>query len=226
VSAFALVHSPLVGASTWRWAAQELEAAGHRVTVPQVPAAVTAQGWMAFADAVAGQISGAEVLVGHSGAGPLLPQIVERAAGRPSALVFVDAAVPPPAGAAELMPLGMLAELRQLASDGRLPAWSDWFGPGVMDELVPDEGKRVAVLAELPMLPLSFFEDRVPLPAGWTGIPSGYVLLSEAYAAAADEADSRGWPVARSMGAHLDIVTRPKAVAEAIAAVTASFRAG
>ena len=189
VSAFALVHSPLVGPSTWRWVAQELEAAGYRARVPRVPAEVTAHGWVSFSDAVAGQISSGEVLVGHSGAGPLLPQIAERAAGPPSALVFVDAAVPPPAGRAELMPDGMLAELLQLATGGMLPPWSDWFGPDVMQKLIPDESKRAAVVAELPMLSLGYFEDPVPLPNGWAGIPCGYVLVSEAYEAEAHDAE-------------------------------------
>jgi hypothetical protein len=226
VSAFALVHSPLVGPSTWRWVAEELDAAGHRVRVPRVPAEAVAHGWVAFADAVAGQISAGEVLVGHSGAGPLLPQIAARAARPPSALVFVDAAVPARSGATELMPEGMLAELRQLATGGMLPPWSDWFGPGVMQELVPDDTRRAAVLAELRMLPLAYFENPVALSSGWADIPSGYILLSEAYAADADEAEATGWPVVREMGAHLDIVTRPKAIADAIIAVTTCLRGG
>jgi pimeloyl-ACP methyl ester carboxylesterase len=226
VSAFALVHSPLVGPSAWRWVAQEFEAAGCRVAVPRVPPEVAAQGWAAFADAVAGQISGGEVLVGHSGAGPLLPQIAERAPRQPSALIFVDSAVPPKAGAAELMPDWLLADLRPLATDGVLPPWSDWFGPGVMQELVPDAEKGSAVCGELPRLPLAYFEDRVPVPTGWAERPSAYVLLSEPYATDADEAESRGWPVERRTGAHLDIVTRPAEIADAIVSVTTRLRGG
>jgi hypothetical protein len=216
---FVLVHSPLVGPSTWRWVARELEAAGHRVSVPAVPAEVAARGWAAFADSVARQATGGEVLVGHSGAGPLLPLIAKRTVRRPSSLVFVDAAVPPSAGAAQLMPDGMLSELRALATDGVLPPWSDWFGPEVMRELVPDHDKRAIVASELPTLPLAYFQDPVPMPNGWASVRSGYVLLSQAYAADADEAESRGWPVARRMGAHLDIVTRPKQIADAIESV-------
>ena len=118
----------------------------------------------------------------------------------------------------------MLAELRQLATAGILPPWSDWFGPDVMQGLIPDESKRGAVSAELPMLPLGYFEDPVPLPSGWADLPCGYVLLSEAYAADADDAESNGWPVVRDMGAHLDTVTRPKAIADAIISVTNCLR--
>ena len=122
------MHSPLVGPSTWRWLALELEAAGHRVSVPAVPAAVAAQGWAAFADSMAGQAAGGDTLVGHSGARPQWPQIVKCPDGPPHGLVFVDAAVPPQAGAVELMPAEMLSELPALTIDGVLPPWSDWLG--------------------------------------------------------------------------------------------------
>ena len=79
---FVLVHSPLVGPSTWRWVAQELNTAGHRASVRAVPAAVAEQGWSAFADSMARQAAGGEMLVGHSGAGPLLPQIPSAPRGR------------------------------------------------------------------------------------------------------------------------------------------------
>ena len=73
--------------------------------------------------------------------------------------------------------------------------------------------------ADLPALPLAYFEDPVPVPNGWATVPCGYVLLSDAYAADADEAAARGWPVVRQIGAHLDIVTRPKETAAAIESV-------
>ena len=43
--------------------------------------------------------------------------------------------------------------LRQLAGDGLLPKWSEWWGPGAMEALVPDAGQRSAVVAGLPELP-------------------------------------------------------------------------
>jgi hypothetical protein len=133
--------------------------------------------------------------------------------------VFVDAALPPQAGPVELMPAEMLAELQALANDGVLPPWSDWFGPGVMQELVPDDARRAVISAELPRLPLAYFEEPVPVPNGWAGVPCGYVLLSDAYAAEAHEAAARGWPVIRLLGGHLDIVTRPEEIAGAIESV-------
>jgi hypothetical protein len=157
------------------------------------------------------------VLVGHSGAGPLLPRIGTRIRAR--ALVFVDADMPPEAGETTLVPGEFLEFLRGLASGGVLPPWSDWFGPDGMRELIPDDGARRIVSAELPALPLSYFETHVPVPAGWTSTRCGYVLLSEEYAEQASRAAASGWPVARLPGAHLDIVTRPAAIADAILSV-------
>lgn len=213
--AFVLVHSPLVGPATWRWVAETLARRGHRVTVP---AASPATGWEDFADSVAAQIGNHSVLVGHSGAGPLLPQIAARATA--DALVFVDAGVPPEVGTADLMPPEMLADLRATASDGVLPPWSDWYGEDVMAELIPDRDRRGIVTAELPRLPLRFFEEPVPVPLGWAATRCGYIQLSEAYAEDAARAAGQGWPVIERQGAHLDIVTRPVEIADAILDVT------
>jgi hypothetical protein len=219
MTAFVLVHSPVTGPSTWRWVAADLVAHGHRVFVPEVSAIST---WPEFADAVAAQarqLSDA-VLVGHSGAGPLLPQIAARIDAGP--LIFVDADIPPETGRASLMPAEILAELRTKAVDGLLPPWSQWFGPAAMAELVPDAERRAAMAAELPRLPLAYFETTVPVPAGWTAAGGGYVLLSaEAYGAQAARAVARGWPVVRLPGGHLDVATRPEPIAAAIVEIAA-----
>ncbi len=226
MAALVLVHSPVTGPSTWRWVAAELAARGHRVTVPAVPPAATALGWAGFVGAVAALATGPghPVLVGHSGAGPLLPRIAVRL--RAQALVFVDADIPPEAGETTVVPDEFLAFLRGLASGGILPPWSRWFGPDSMRELIPDDQARGLVCAEMPALPLSYFESRVPVPAGWASTRCGYVLLSEAYAAQAARAAASGWPVARLPGAHLDIVTRPAEVAAAILTVAGETGAG
>lgn len=225
MASFLLVHSPVVGPSTWRWVAAELQEQGHRVTVPGVAQAVTSRGWEAFVDSVAAQAGEEEraVLVGHSGAGPLLPQIVARARRKLGPLVFIDAGIPPEAGDAELMPNEVLEELQAIAQDGILPRWSEWFGSGVMEELVPDIEQRLVVAADLPQIPLSYFETRVPVPDAWSSVGCGYIRLSEPYAAEAAEAAIRGWPVIELPGSHLDIVTRPAPTAEAILAIVAQL---
>jgi hypothetical protein len=216
---FVLVHSPVTGPSTWQQVAAELTGRGHRVVLPATPPAATSLGWAAFVGSVVALARGlhSPVLVGHSGAGPLLPQIADRLDA--SALVFVDSDVPPESGDAPLVPPDFLEFLRELAQGGRLPPWSEWFGPAAMAELVPDEDMRAVVLADMPALPLSFFEERVPVRVGLTASRCGYVLLSEVYADQAAKAEVSGWPVIRLIGGHLDIVTRPEAVADAIVSV-------
>ena len=218
---FVLVHSPVTGPSTWRWVAAELAARGHQVVVPAVPPAATSLGWPAFVGSVAALAGtgGQPIVAGHSGAGPLLPVIGARLGAR--RLVFVDADIPPESGSGHLVPEDFLAELRRLAVRGRLPPWSQWFGPEVMRELIPDDASREIVSAELPSISVSYFEDQVQVPSGWTATGCGYVLLSKVYAAQAARAEAAGWPVARFDGAHLDLVTRPRECAQAILSVSA-----
>lgn len=119
------------------------------------------------------------MLVGHSGAGPLLPVIADRMGRPPTLLTFVDASVPPTKGEVPLVPDRFLDSLRMLARNGVLPKWSEWFGAGTMEAIVPDRGRRAAVVAELPELPLSYCGECLPMPSGWTSITGGYVLLSD-----------------------------------------------
>jgi hypothetical protein len=216
--AFVLVHSPLVGPVTWSWVAKELHRRGHRVAVPSVRDPAVSGGWRGFVRAAVqeAQLGEHGVLVGHSGAGPLLPVIASQLDPSPARLVFVDAAVPPVSGEAPLVPEEFHDSLRSLAPDGRLPKWSEWFGPGTMEELVPDPDQRAAVIAELPEVSMSYFDDRVPMPGGWSSTDGAYILLTEPYRSDATEAASRGWLVIELPGAHLDIVTRPAEVADAL----------
>jgi hypothetical protein len=162
------------------------------------------------------------VLVGHSGAGPLLPRIAARIGAGP--LIFVDADIPPDSGEATLMPAEILGALREMAVDGLLPPWSEWFGPEVMEELVPDLERRAVIAAELPRLPLSYFEARVAAPSGWAAAGGGYILLSaEAYGGQAAAAANRGWPVIELPGGHLDIAARPEPIAAAIVEIATTL---
>ncbi len=85
-----------------------------------------------------------------------------------------------------------------------------------MKKLVPEAGRREAVIAELPRLPLSYFQAGVPVPEGWANGACAYVLLSDAYRHEADEATTHGWPVTELLGSHLDLVTEPVRLARAL----------
>jgi hypothetical protein len=218
VSRVVLVHSPLVGPTTWKWVADELRDDGDDVAVTTISHESLLDGWSAVVAEVADQVSGTTgaVFIAHSGAGPLLPSIVEQAGAIDPTLVFIDAGIPPIASDATLMPSELLEGLASVVRDRELPPWSEWFGPDVMQELIPDESKRNLVTSELPRLPIQYFAESVPAVRPWPAARNGYVLLSEAYVDDAAEARSRGWSVVEVPGQHLDIVTRPRAVADAI----------
>jgi pimeloyl-ACP methyl ester carboxylesterase len=163
------------------------------------------------------ELSDPIVLVGHSGGGLLLPAISGTVAPPVSRLVFVDSGVPASTGDTPLAPPTFLDRLRALAVDGTLPPWSTWWGEDAMRELVPDDELRAELSREMPSLPLAYFEQRAPSPAGWDDVPCAYLLLSEAYRDAAAEASERGWPVEEIEGAeHLHIAIAPEEVADAL----------
>ena len=216
---FVLVHSPLVGPSTWQPVAQELEGHDRTALVPSLlgVAGSPAPQWQHVCSVVTAstaQITGSVVLVGHSGAGLLLPTIADAMSCPVAATIFVDAFLPPPAGTVTLLPPEFLDDLRALARDGVLPPWSRWFGEDAMRDLVPDEEMRARLAEEMPRLPVSYFEGEPLVTAGTDRRPCAYVLLSEEpYASAAADAKARGWPVTALPDAkHLHLVTDPGTV--------------
>lgn len=219
-ASIALIHSPLVGPTCWRWVADELIELGHRVIVPSLRAGALSGRWQECVQLAAARTTPIEdevILVGHSGAGPLLPLIADAMERPPARLVFVDASLPPRYGDIALVPDEFAEHLRRLARDGVLPPWSDWFGPDTMTALIPDDQRRLEVLADMPAIPLSYFTARIALPDRWSEVANGaYILLSEIYQPDALEARSRGWPTVERIGGHLDLVTRPAEVADSI----------
>jgi hypothetical protein len=106
--------------------------------------------------------------------------------------VFVDSPLPPPTGPMLLGPTEFMDQLRAMATDGVLAPWSRWFGAEAMRELLPDQRLRADLEAEMPRLPLSYFEAVVPLPDDWsTRRPCAYLLLSAPYEQSAAEARVR-----------------------------------
>jgi pimeloyl-ACP methyl ester carboxylesterase len=219
---FVLVHSPLVGPGTWTLVAQELERRGVQAVVPSLLPAADApppqwQQCVEIVRAATRMVPSPIVLVGHSGGGLLLPAMASAVAPDVARFIFVDSGLPATTGETPFVPAQFLEQLRSLAVDGKLPPWSSWWGEDAMNELVPDEVARAAIVRELPSLPLSYFEQIVPSPADWERVPSGYLLFSEAYKEAAAEARARGWRVQEISGAqHLHTVVAPVAVTDAL----------
>jgi pimeloyl-ACP methyl ester carboxylesterase len=217
-----LVHSPLLGPSVWKWVARELQDRGRSAVVPSLPtlAAVPSPSWRQVCAAVsrASHPAGTVLVVGHSGAGTLLPAVAESCSAEVVGMVFVDAFLPPSGGTASLIPAEFIGELRARATDDVLPPWSTWLGQSVMQELVPDAAQRAELERDMSPLRLSSLLKPVPIPDHWERRACAYVLLSaESYARSAADARARGWPVAEVPGGkHLDPVRRPRDVTSAL----------
>jgi pimeloyl-ACP methyl ester carboxylesterase len=219
---FVLVHSPLVGPGSWAPVAVELAMRGRKAVLPSLlgPGGAAPGDWRECVEAVrvgVAALFGPVVLVSHSGSGLLLPSIADALAQPVSGMIFVDSGLPATAGETRFMPPASLERFAALAVNGVLPPWSEWFGEEAMREVIPDERLRHALTREMPEIPVAFLEQCIPSPTGWDRRPCSYLLLSEAYDAAAREALERGWLVEVIEGAqHLHIAVAPKAVADAL----------
>jgi hypothetical protein len=223
VSTFVLVHSPLVGPFTWSLVADELSDRGASVAVPTLPEDQRAPYWRLHAEAIAGQVADAGaplVLVGHSGACPLLPAIGTAIDGRISAYVLVDGDLPLAPGTRgsridllRAASQSLADELETLlAGGGSFPTWGD---EDLVEE-IPDQRLRARVVAEVRPQPRQFWTEALPAVPGWPDAPCGYLELSPHYAAASAHARDQGWRYRHLRGGHFEMLVRPGDVADAI----------
>jgi hypothetical protein len=221
---FVLVHSPSVGPSTWQAVADGLREMGHYAVVPSL-LSVGDGGppyWPRVTALVRAGVAGTDssapvVLVAHSNAGLFMPVIATELDRQVACLVFADASVPPSSGSVPLADDDFLPFLRGLVQDdGRLPQWTSWWSEADMAPMLPDPRVRRIITEEQPRLPLDYYLEAVPVPAGWDDHRCGYLLFSEAYQGEAAEAQRRGWPVRTVPGEHLHQVVDPAGVAEAL----------
>lgn len=217
---FVLLHSPLVGPLTWRAVAALLEARGCAVDVTAWPrmSHIRSPLYAGLADALAMTLGGLEapqILVAHSGAGALIPEVAKRFFAPVAGVIYVDAILPHPGRAwFDTAPEPLRTQLRAGAPLGELPKWDEWWPPGALARLLPDPEQREALIAELEPLPLSYFEEPAPLTE-WKG-PTAYLQLSGAYDDEGEFAVRQGWPVVRLPLHHLAMLTHAEAVADAI----------
>jgi Alpha/beta hydrolase family len=231
-----LLHSPLVGVGSWGPLPGALRRGGVAVLAARVDGddrppyagryvAQAAARVLAAAPDPAGPL----VLVGHSGAGALLPAVgaALRAGGRPAGgYLFCDAGLPVEQGP-QVTRLDLLAREDpamaagfrvELEAGGRFPAWSDRD----LAPLVPDAAARAALLACLRPRGLDFFTEPLPgQPPGWPDAPCGYLHLSAAYDHWLVRAEDLGWPVARLPAGHFHALVDPDGLATAMLALLA-----
>ena len=219
--AFVLVHSPSVGPLTWAPVADGLAARGWDNVVPSLLDVANADPpfWPRVVDAVTAAVSDLTpaqpvLLVAHSNAGLFVPLLMSRAPRPVHACLFVEAALPARAESTPVAPEELLEFLRAKTSDGRLPPWTQWWDGEEVDAMFPDAQTQAAVTAEQPRLPLSYYEQSVPVPTGWDDRPCGYLLFGPPYQEMAADASDRGWLVERMPGQHLHQIVDPVGVAE------------
>lgn len=219
-----LVHSPSVGPSTWEPVAHRLRARGHDAVVPSL--LDVAQAGPPFWPRVAEDVNAAleevdanrtVLLVVHSNAGLFAPVLVSRAIRSVHACLFVDAALPVTAGSTPVAPPPLVEMLREMSGeDGLLPPWTQWWQEDDVAPMFPDARTRRAVTAEQPRLPLAYYDQSVPAPAGWDAVPCGYLFFGAPYDEIARAAGERGWPVRRVPGLHLHQLVDPDGVTDAL----------
>lgn len=225
-----LLHSPLTTAAAWGELPAVLRTHGWEVTAPDIsddtmpPYAgrYVAAASKALLDSVG---SAPTVLVGHSGAGPLLPQVgfARHAVQAPVAgYLFLDAVLPRGPRTAtriDLMRLddeaAAVSRSRHLESGGVFPDWTDADLAGE----IPDAEARAQLLAALRPRSLDFFTEPLPLPEDWPDAPAAYLQLSAAYDRPAATARLRGWPVLTRAAHHFAALTDPAMVAVAVDAL-------
>lgn len=225
-----LVHSPLVGPATWQTLAPALRQRGHHVVVADLTPTLAAGPPFAprQIDLIA-QAAGRRptVLVGHSGAGPLLGAAGERSGGIVEGYVFVDAGLPTPGRSwFEVVPPELATAVREMAQDGWLPPWSEWWSPDELAELVPDPELRERFAAACPRLPVAMFEEPLPPSPLWAGRRAAYLRLSDAYREASDQALDLGWPVRDLDGHHLSVLSQPDRVIDPLLDLAGQLQAG
>jgi pimeloyl-ACP methyl ester carboxylesterase len=217
------VHSPVVGPSTWTYTAEVLREKGFGCVVPDLTTVATMCGpyYPKYAMAAAAAVdeeTGPVVVVGHSAAGALLPAMADVVGERVRGAVFVDAMLPQPGRSwFDTAPHGLEAQLRGLADNGLLPPWHEWFPPGALAGLVPDPVRRRRLVAEIPRLPLAYFDEPAPPARFAESVACAFLRLGPPFDPAANKAQRLGWWVARRDWDHLRMLSAPDAVADLIA---------
>ncbi len=231
LSDIVIIQGPLVGASGMTPLAERLRARGLRVHVPDVldgqPKPPLWSAWSTLLISLLSLDGRRPVLVGYSASTTLAAELATRIPTQ--GIVFLDGEIPPAMGLVAPGSDRLRRRMEALSeSHGRLPIWSDWF--------TGDEDKAIIGITSLqtnaeawntfrrdqPRMTREWFRDQINLRP-WGEVPTGYVRLCEIFDRSADEAEKRGWPVARLKGTHLHPTLEPEETAEAILRVCRSW---
>lgn len=215
------MHSPVAAPSTWEAVARLAEQAGYAVKLPSLTDAIfhPVVGGAPYlthcAEAIARDARGAArpIFVAHSGAGMLVADTIAHMHDDPVGVVIVDGMMPQPGKAWFDSAAPQLAQrLRALAQDGVTAPWHEWWPPGAVRKLFRSDADYQRFTAQVPRLPLAFFEEVAAPVDVPRGIPCAYLRLSAACDEDAAEALKRGWSVVRREAHHMAMVSDPAAV--------------
>lgn len=215
-----LIHSPFLTPDSWKAVAGEMTPE-HQVIVPSLMRALHSGPpyWKHQATLVRESLEGVAggkpaLLVGHSGAGALLPLIASEIEQPVGGYVFVDAGLPEGHGSwLEAAPEALAGHLRSIAVDGWVPPWSEWWEDVDLARELPEDRLRADFRAGLQPLPLVMFEEPRPETPGWPDAPCAYLQLSDGYSVEAAQARQRGWPTTVLALTHMALLTNPNTVA-------------
>ncbi len=109
--------------------------------------------------------------------------VIARGMAQPVACcIFADASLPGSGGHVPVVGEEFVTFLRGLAgADGRLPRWTDWWDEHDVAPLFPNPQAREAITCEQPRLPLEYFLEQVPVPAGSDAHRCAYPVFSAPY---------------------------------------------
>lgn len=221
---FVLIHSPLVGELTWTPVADEMKRRGLHVVVPLLKDTPDSKDpfWKQHTDSVSLSLANipkdqSVILVGHSGAGPLLPVIAQELARPINAYVFVDAGIPRNnATRLDLMkledPLWAIQFEESLKRGEQFPNWSS----DDLHEIIPDENLRKQLITEIHPRSLDFFTEPIPVFNEWPDARCMYIQFSTPYEKPATYAMQAGWLTHELKTGHFHMLVDAEAVTDLI----------
>lgn len=216
---FILIHSPLAGPLTWGVVANELHQSNIEAGLVVLSRPVNAPYYTQQAESIAKVVNelpahSLPILVGHSGAGVLLPaarQMIERPI---YGYILVDSDIPRD-GKSRLDLFSDPAEAEQLrksADNGKLPAWSE----AELREVIGPPLMREMVAAEVRPTPLALYEEPIQVSPDWPDAPCGYIQFSPAYETACQQAKHNNWETHILPGTHFHMLNRAGEVANTL----------
>ncbi len=217
---FVLVHGAWHGGWCWKYVADLLRAAGHRVFTPTLTglgerhhlsrADITTATHMADIIAVveAEELENV-MLVGHSYGGVIISGVAEKLPTKIKRLIYLDALIPKPNEPLFVLPPDMA---KTLVDGYRLASFPpEMFG-------VPKEHPRYAWVARrLTDMPAATMTTPVGVTGEWRKLPKSYIVCTanklEGTRASAIQAKAEGWDYHRLATGHDAMVTMPKELA-------------